>query len=139
MDSDKLLIGGIVVIALIIAIPVLAPMFTSERAYDPIVDSHKLEALKNAVNTYGQETGQYPASLFDLVPKYIEEIPLTSTNLQFGYDPRNGAIINPSAPAGAQAAVKNDGGKRERRPGSGTLSPASEAMTGLGISEELNY
>ncbi len=137
MDNEKLLIGGVIVIALVIAIPIIAPMLSKEDQYDPIVDSHKLQELNDAVAQYGQQFGQYPPSLHYLVPDFISEVPVTSTRLQFTYDPATGAVMNPSAPAAA--APPEDANPRRRRSGGLGLSPATEGMTGLGASQELKY
>ncbi len=134
MDNEKLLIGGGILIAFVIAIPILAPMLSSEGKYDAVADTHKLQQLNDAVTAYGQAHGQYPPSLHYLVPDYIDEIPLTSTRLQFAFDPQNGRITNPSAPV----LVKKNSKKASTRWGGG-VGPATSAMTGLGVSEELNY
>lgn len=137
MDNEKLLIGGVIIIALVVAIPIIAPMLSKKDQYDPIVDSHKLQQLNDAVDQYGRQFGQYPPSLHYLVPDYIDEIPVTSTRLQFQYNPATGAITNPSAPAAA--APPSDDQPRRRRGGGSGLSPATEGMTGLGAAQELNY
>ena len=112
-------------------------MISQKDHYDPVVDSHKLQQLNDAVAQYGRQFGQYPPSLHYLVPDFINEIPVTSTRMQFKYNPATGAIINPSAPA---AAPSHSDDQPRRRMGGGTgLSPATEGMTGLGASQELNF
>ncbi len=134
MDNDKLLIGGVIVIVLVIAIPILAPYIINDRKYDPVADSHKLERLNKAVTAYGQKNGQYPPSLYYLVPDYIGEVPVTSTRLQFDYNPSNGVISNPSAPVLPGERSKKASGYQGRG-----VSATTEAMTGLSASEDLNF
>ena len=98
MDNDKLLIGGAAVIVLVLAIPIIGPMVLNRNGYDAAADAPKIAALNHAIEEYARTNGQYPPTLFYLPPKFIEEIPLTSTNLQFEYDPRTGKVTNPSAP-----------------------------------------
>jgi hypothetical protein len=138
MDNEKLLIGGGILIALVIAIPILAPMLSDEGKYDAVADTHTLQQLNDAVTAYGQAHGQYPASLHHLVPEYIDEIPLTSTRLQFAFNARTGLITNPSAPVLVKKDSKKKSGNSRRNRGGG-ISPATDAMTGLGVSQELNY
>jgi hypothetical protein len=141
MDNEKLLIGGVVIIALVLAIPIVAPMLSKKNQYDAVADSHKIQQLLDAVDAYGQTNQHYPPSLHHLVPDYIDEIPLTSTNLQFEYNPQNGRVTNPSAPivpdAKSQNALGNPG-KRGRK-GSSGVTPATDAITGIGVSQELNF
>lgn len=137
MEDNKLLIGGLIIIAVVIAIPVLGPMIRG-NGYDPVADSHKLDSLNKAVAAYAQANNQYPPSLHHLVPNFIPQIPLNSVNQQFQYDPRTGMVVNPAAVA-AQAAEDQAAGGAPRRGGGGGLSPATDAMTGLSVSEELKY
>lgn len=138
MEDNKLLIGGLIIIALVIAIPVVGPMLRGS-GYDPVADSHKLDSLNKAVAAYAQMNNQYPPSLHHLVPKFLPQIPLNSVNQQFQYDPRTGMVVNPAAVA-AQAAEDNAsaGAQRPGR-GGGGLSPATDGMTGLSVSQELKY
>jgi hypothetical protein len=136
MDDNRLLIGGLIIIALVIAIPVLGPMLRGS-GYDPVADSHKLDTLNKAVATYARAHNQYPPSLHHMVPQFLAEVPLNSTNTQFQYDPRTGTVINPAAVAAEAAEGKTAGGGQGR--GGGGISPATDAMTGLSVSEELKF
>lgn len=136
MDSEKLLIGGVILIALIVALPFVKPLFSKTNQYDAVADSHKLKQLSDAVNAYGQKNGQYPPSLFYLAPDYIDVIPLTSTNKEFQYDPTTGTISNPSAPAAMDTGLAKDSKSKSR--GNGGITPATDAMTGLSVANELN-
>ena len=138
MDNEKLVIGGAVLIVLVLAIPILAPMLSSEGKYDAVADSHKMQQMNDAVAAYARDHQQYPPTLYHLVPDYMDEIPVTSTRRLFEYDPRTGVIVNPSAPP-ASHAKSLDGTQRQRNRGGGGVSPATDAMTGLGVSQELNY
>lgn len=134
MEDNRLLIGGIIIIALIVAIPVVGPMLRGS-GYDPVADSHKIDTLNKAVASYARANNQYPPSLHHMVPQYLAEVPLNSTRHQFEYDPRTGTVINPAAVAAEAAGGKTAGGGRTG--GSGGISPATDAMTGLSVSEEL--
>jgi len=136
MDTHKLIIGGAILVVLILAIPMVTPFLGSKSTYDAVADSHKMERLKGAVNAYGRQHGQYPPSLFHLAPDFIEEIPVTSTNLTFTYDPSTGAITNPSAPVEVAGPSDGAAGTGGRRGGSG-VTPMTDAMTGLGVAQEL--
>lgn len=134
MEDNRLLIGGLILIAVILAIPVLGPMIRG-NGYDPVADSHKLDTLNKAVASYARAHNQYPPSLHHLVPQYLAEVPLNSTRTQFQYDPGTGTVINPAAAEAAEG--KTAGGGQGR--GGGGISPATDAMTGLSVSEELNF
>ena len=41
--------------------------------------------ILSAIDSYYQDVGQYPASLDDLIPKYLSEIPTTITHQEFDY------------------------------------------------------
>jgi hypothetical protein len=137
MEDNKLLIGGIVVIALIIAIPVIGPMLKGS-GYDPALDAVRMETLNKAVASYARDNNAYPNTLNDMVPKYLAEVPVTSTNKPFEYYPSTGTIINPAAVAAEQAQGKSAAGTGAGS-SSGGISPATDAMTGLSVSEELNF
>lgn len=138
MEDNKLLIGGIIIIALIVAIPVIGPMLRGS-GYDPVADSHKIDTLNKAVAGYARANNQYPASLHNLVPQYLDKVPLNSVHTQFEYDPATGTVINPAAVA-AEAA-EGDGKSKTaggRKGGGGMgISPATDSMTGLSVSQEL--
>lgn len=134
MDNEKLWIGGVIVILLVLAIPIIGPMVIDTSGYDPAADSHKLDLMNRAIKNYASINRQYPPTLHHLVPNFLDAVPLTSTNLQFQYDARTGTVTNPSAPP-----PKPEGPRTIRVGGGGGVSPATDAMTGLGVSQELNY
>ena len=139
MDNEKLIIGAIALVAIVLLAPFIHSRFFDQHRYDPVADSHKLEELRDAITAYGQQTGQYPPSLFHLVPDYIDEIPLTSTNQQFEYDPTNGNLVNPGAPI--EKAPEDDKNARNggRSRGGSGVSAGTDAITGVGVAQELNY
>jgi len=138
MQDNKLLIGGVVIIALLVAIPVLGPMLRG-NPYDPAEDARKMETLNKAISSYVQSNNRPPSSLEAMVPDYLAEVPLNSVNSPFQYDPRTGAVSNPAAAEAAETAEQSaEGGARGGR-GGGGISPATDAMTGLGVSQELNF
>ena len=93
MEDNKLLIGGIVVIALLIAIPVLGPMLKGS-GYDPALDAVRMETINKAVASYARDNNAYPKDLNAMVPKYLAEVPVSSTKAPFEYYPSTGTIIN---------------------------------------------
>lgn len=133
MDNHKLLIGGAIIIALVLAIPIIGPKIFDTSGYDPAADSHKIDMINKALKNYVTINQQLPPTLHYLVPDYLEAVPLTSTNAQFEYDPRTGAIINPSAPSA------QPDGEQAGRSGGGGVPPVTDALTGLSVSEELNF
>ena len=137
MEDNKLLIGGIVVIALLIAIPVIGPMLKGS-SYDPALDAVRMETINKAVASYARDNNAYPNTLNDMVPKYLAEVPVSSTNAPFEYYPSTGTIINPAAVAAEQAQGKTASSPSRGSGGGGGISPATDAMTGLSVSEELN-
>lgn len=138
--DNKLLIGVGAIIVLVLALPVIGPMLHKKNAYDPTADAQKIAQMDQAVENYARANGQYPPSLHYLVPNYLPEVPLTTTRLQFQYDPQTGRITNPSAPKTPED--EKDAGRRGIRSGGGGgggISPATDAMTGLSASQELNF
>ena len=136
MEDNKLLIGGLIIIAAVLAIPIIGPMIRG-NGYDPVADSHKLDTLNKAVANYARTMNQYPPSLHHLVPKFLAEVPLNSVRQQFEYDPRSGTVINPAAVAAAAAAEGKTANGGRIGGGGGGISPATDAMTGLSVSQEL--
>jgi hypothetical protein len=96
-------------------------------------DAQKIREINTAINAYGNATGYYPGDLYQLVPDYLWELPSSDGGRQFHYDPNTGAVTDPDpSPAPQQA------GRPAQRGFGGGGSPAVEAMTGLGIAQELN-
>ncbi len=58
-------------------------------------DYFTIEAVKEAINTFGQSTGYYPPQLDDLYPNYMAALPRTTAGEVFGYDNQNGRLTHP--------------------------------------------
>lgn len=134
MQDNKLLIGGIVVIVALLAIPIVGPKLRGS-GYDPAADTQKMDVLNRAIANYARANNQYPPSLHHLVPNFVAEVPLNSVRQQFQYDPRTGTVVNPAAPKLDSEQTAGSGSGR----GGGGISPATDAMTGLSVSQELNF
>lgn len=96
-------------------------------------DMRNLERIRQAINQYGHATGYYPGSLQALVPHYLPEVPRTHQGQEFFYNPANGDLRVPGMAAGTGAGTGAGAGAGA---GSG-LSPMGEAMTGVGIQQQL--
>ena len=133
MDNEKLLIGGIVVIVAVLAIPFVLPLIQDSSARDAAINQQRLETLNNAVQNYAKINQQYPRSLHDLVPDYLAEVPLTVGRQPYQYNPDTGEVTSPVAPASDEPT------RAGRQGGGGGVPPAADAITGLSVSEELNF
>ncbi len=96
-------------------------------------DAQKMQRIRTAINEYGTATGYYPGDLFQLVPQYLEKLPTSNGGFDFLYDPNTGAVTDPDPSPATQPARR----PAQRGMGGGG-SPAVEALTGLGIAQELN-
>lgn len=97
-------------------------------------DSETMANIQDAIARCGAETGYYPAALDDLYPHYLPMPPRTAAGEEFVYDNQTGAIRHPhQTQAAAPARRPAHGGM----PSSGA-GPMGEAMTGIGIQQELN-
>lgn len=134
MDSEKILYWGIAAIVVVLAIPLIYPLLVDNTELDAARDQQRMERLGKAIETYAKINERYPSTLYDLVPEYIAEVPLTTARESFEYDPRTGWVSHPSP-----ADPEDDDGKSRRRASGGGISPATDAMTGVGVSQELNY
>ena len=97
-------------------------------------DIRNMERIRQAINQYGQATGYYPGTLQALVPYYLTEVPRTQGGQEFIYNPSNGDLRVPG-PAGPAGPVQ--GGTPSRGAGGSGLGPMGEAMTGIGIQQQL--
>ena len=134
MDNDKLLYTAGAIILVVIAFPFVYPLFVDTSGYDAARDTQNMERINRAIENYATLNQQNPPSLHHLVPDYLAEVPLTSTNQPFQYDPASGRLTNPASQPGG--GTQQAGGTRS---GGGGISPATDAMTGLSVSEELNF
>ncbi len=133
MDNDKLMYTVIGIVVVVIAFPFIYKMFYDAGGYDAAQDAQNVERLNKAIENYATINQQFPPSLHHLVPDYLAEVPLTSTRQVYQYDPATGKVTNPAPPA--------DGTKQAGAPrgSGGGVSPATDAITGLSVSEELNF
>lgn len=104
--------------------PPAAPQITQD-------DRNSLAALDKAVYAYWESTGRYPPSLEALAPRYIQQVPLTSTGEAFIYDAQIGAIYHPRQTPAAGVPVA------QGRAGGGGAGALGEATTGIGIQNQL--
>ena len=96
-------------------------------------DAQKMQRIRTAINAYGTATGYYPGDLYQLVPDYLNTLPVSDGGLGFLYDPNTGNVADPDPSGGMPQPAA-----RPAQRGFGGGSPAVEAMTGLGIAQELN-
>lgn len=134
MDNEKLMIGGVIIIAALIGIPVLYPLLVDTSAKNAAKDKQSLERIQTAVNNYATINRRYPTTLYELVPDYLAEVPLSTSRLVFQYNPNSGRVALPDY---AQANAAQNGGGRGG--GGGGVSATTDALTGLSVSEELKF
>ncbi len=97
-----------------------------------------MEDIKTAINAYGNATGYYPPTLETLAQAgYLSTYPRTVSGAPFEYNNQNGAVSHPfDGPVNTQAPVQ------AQRPAGGMPAggggPMGEAMTGIGIQQQLN-
>jgi hypothetical protein len=91
-------------------------------------DWTKLDQLRAAIQQYGTDTTWYPATLQDLVPKYLPAVPAMADGRAFVYDNQSGQVYMPEAQP-APAAPK---------PAYGTSPVAAETVGAIGISQQLD-
>jgi hypothetical protein len=91
-------------------------------------DRRNIGKIEDAIYAYWQATQDYPRSLADLQPLYIDRVPMASSGASFGYDPQTGAV---GAPGAAQAPPA------PRAPVGGA-GPLGEVSTGIAIQNQLS-
>lgn len=129
MDK-RVLIGVGVFVALLLALPILAPLAKQLKGPDLELDAANQERIYQAVQSYGRQMGYYPPSLEALVPTYLESVPVTSMGEAFTYSAQTGVV---GAPSSAPQEKKARGSAPV-----GGAGPMGEVMTGISIQEELN-
>jgi hypothetical protein len=134
MDNEKLVIGGVIIIAALIGIPLLYPMLVDTTARNAAKDKQSMERIQAAVDNYAKINQRYPNTMYDLVPEYLAEVPLSTSRLAFQYNPGTGRVALPDYAAASSS--RSAGG---RGAGGGGVPPATDAITGLSVSEELNF
>lgn len=102
-------------------------------------DRKNLQALRDATYMFWESTGRYPASLGDLDPLYIAQVPLLSSGDGFIYDPVTGSVWHPAELAQQRQQATSGGQTRSvSGGGGGGAGPMGEVMTGIGIQNQSN-
>ncbi len=96
-------------------------------------DNHAIQRIQAAINQYGTAVGYYPPSLDALAPTYLPTPPRTSEGLEFVYNNQNGAVSVPGGAAPVGVSSRSGGGVAV-----GGAGPLGEAVTGIGISNQLD-
>lgn len=96
-------------------------------------DLQTIAEINRAINQYGTATGYYPPTLDALAPYYLPLPPRTVDGREFVYDNQNGYVGLPPRQAGQPAAPRSGA-----RGPAGDAGPLGEAMTGIGIQQELD-
>lgn len=108
-------------------------------------DLKSIQIIRGAIGKYQKDNKRLPPSLQSLAPKYLSEVPKTSTGQDFYYDPATGTVYHPSqvpsqyvTPA-PQPTPPQSAAAAPRRPAVvGGGGPLGEAMTGISMQEQLN-
>lgn len=102
-------------------------------------DWQTLTDLNAAIRRYATDTGTYPATLYSLVPGYLPAVPKAAGGQDFTYDPQYGAAYLPQSSAMAGSTPPPAATAVPRGRGAvGGGGPMGEAMTGIGISNQLD-
>jgi len=105
-------------------------------------DLKTIQVVRGAIGRYQKDNRRNPPSLQSLVPKYLTEVPQTSSGQDFYYDPATGTVYHPSqlpsqpVPSMPSAPVSQTAVPRQTGPMGG--GPLGEAMTGIAIQQQLN-
>jgi hypothetical protein len=93
-------------------------------------DNQMIRQIQAAIQQYGQDTGYYPDTLDNLYPNYLTTLPRTSSGEAFVYNNQNGYVAHPGAMPAARPAPQAGS--------MGGAGPMGEAMTGIGMSQQLD-
>lgn len=106
-------------------------------ANNAVRDQQTIAAVLAAIQQFGTATGFYPATLDDLYPRYLSELPRTLGGQEFVYSNQTGEVSLPysvqTQPTRRAAAPRNRGGGM-----GGGAGPMGEMVTGMGISQQLD-
>jgi hypothetical protein len=94
-------------------------------------DYETIQLIQAAIQQFGTDTGYYPGKLDDLYPNYLASLPRTSAGESFNYNNQTGAVSHPHQ---AQAAPR----PAPQAGAAGGAGPMGEAMTGIGMSQQLD-
>jgi hypothetical protein len=103
-------------------------------------NTDKMARIRGAINQYGMATGYYPTTLDQLAPTYLPQVPIANNGLPFIYDPQTGALYEPQGQSPTQTAPYAGQAPQSatRQPAAGGGGLMGEAITGIGIQNELN-
>lgn len=108
-------------------------------------DLKTIQKIRGAIGNYHKDNKRLPPSLQSLTPKYLSEVPKTSTGQDFYYDPVTGIVYHPSQVPSQyvtpppQATAPQPVVATPRRPVAvGGGGPLGEAMTGISMQQQLN-
>ncbi|HNZ19848.1 MAG TPA: hypothetical protein PKK44_16090 [Candidatus Hydrogenedentes bacterium] len=115
----------------------------------PLQESNqeRLIRIHEAISRYTIEQRKYPESLQALVPQYLTQTIKTRDGQDFTYDPATGIVSTPPPlpqPLGAPAPTAASPGAYGQVPPAPSRTPAGaggpmgEALTGIGIQNQLN-
>lgn len=100
-------------------------------------ERYKMKTIREAINAYGYDTGYYPPNLQALVPNYLSSIPTTDDGMAFLYNPQDGALTHPYKSQQNLTPQQNTNAPAQRRGMSGAGGPMNEAVTSIGIQNQL--
>lgn len=113
-----------------------APVYAPAPVTPPVNNKAALTDIRAALFDYYKDHGAYPASLQALVPDYLDRLP-KSGGKDFLYNPATGQVSPPQAGNAYGAAQPAPQYQSQRQYGGGG-SVAGEAITGMGVQQELN-
>lgn len=98
-------------------------------------DRANLEAVRSALYDYHAMYREYPQSLNDLAPRFMDAVPVQPSGQPYRYFPDTGEVYHPSELQSAATAPAP--ASRSAMPISGG-SPVAEQMQAIGIMNDLN-
>lgn len=113
--------------------PNTGTLYDDAAAAANAIDTHTIQQIKAAINQYGTAVGFYPPSLDALAPVYLPVAPRTAAGLEFNYNNQDGTVTLPNGAGPAAYAAPRGGGMPV-----GGAGPLGEAVTGIGISNQLD-
>lgn len=113
--------------------PTTGTLYDTIDAAGNAIDSRTIQQIQSAINQYGTAVGYYPPTLDALAPVYLPAPPRTAAGLEFSYNNQNGAVSLPPGVATVPPGASRVGGAPV-----GGAGPLGEAVTGIGISNQLD-
>jgi hypothetical protein len=103
-----------------------------ESSAPTAADRDRMAEVCAAIDSYGQDTGYYPGSLYALVPSYLASVPTTDAGQDYLYEAERGTLTHPGE--GRHYSGRGRGGGSPAAGG----GPMGEVMTGIGVSNQLD-